>query len=75
MNRFIAFLAVVTTNNSCTIADLQALHPNLLSLFPPVVTTLAVGIKHTNNYSTWQVVGSIESKTVKYGHVFRGTQN
>jgi hypothetical protein len=44
MNRFIGFPPVVTTNNYYTIADLQALRTNLLGLFPPVVTTLAVPI-------------------------------
>jgi hypothetical protein len=35
-------------------------HTNLLSLFPPVITTLAVVITHTNNYSTSQFTNCID---------------
>jgi hypothetical protein len=54
MNRFIGRSQVVITDNYYIITDLQALHTDLLHLFPSVVTTLAVAITHTNNRSSSQ---------------------
>jgi hypothetical protein len=68
MNRCIGHSKVVITNNYYIIADLQAQHTSLLSLFQPVVTTLAVAITHTNNYSSSQFEAHYTDSTRRFSN-------